>query len=493
MAEDYPPPEPPKPKPRRRNTVLLLWDGPIYRDWAAWLTVFWAVFTAWAIATSPPSGQMPLWLETMLATALLTFLFGVVPAWVRLTVRRLLWKRRRNSQERPEWPLVSEPRGDGSLGQSRPRPAVPPSSVARPREVSGPVDPQAPPRRPIEVIGDQAPTGNGAPAGSGDSHEQSGNPVVREPSPPQDSLDEVPSRATSSTTRFRKVAQEGDDLYRARRELPYPAARAARVVSLTTNARDEYEAVLDAGEALALSVGLTAAAWARAEVPGCEALENLQSAYLQRGVTQGHWLDLVREIGRTSAGHPHALMGMDKALRLEKGGQGLLADLRIILEERNRWAHGAKPHNLAEAAFRVTDLRVPLERAMARSAFLAESSWVLIRGSSYRRRERNFRINAYRAMGDHPEFERFDFDSSIPLADDNFYILGSSGPIDLSPFVVTRFCETCRQAEVCYADRLDPKRGVSLKSIGRGHVIYDTGLQDEILHLAEGHRGHEAG
>jgi hypothetical protein len=88
-------------------------------------------------------------------------------------------------------------------------------------------------------------------------------------------------------------------------------------------------------------------------------------------------------------------------------------------------------------------------------------------------------------MGDHPEFERQRIVSPVPLANENFYILGLDQPIELMPFVVNRYCEECRQREVWHADKLDPKSGTVLKSFDRGHGIFDDSLDDEILHLTE--------
>jgi hypothetical protein len=44
------------------------------------------------------------------------------------------------------------------------------------------------------------------------------------------------------------------------------------------------------------------------------------------------------------------------------------------------------------------------------------------------------------AMGDHPEFERTTFVSGMPLADDTFYALTPTGALDLTPFIVMRYC-----------------------------------------------------
>lgn len=218
-------------------------------------------------------------------------------------------------------------------------------------------------------------------------------------------------------------------------------------------------------------------------------MTELARAYLGRGVSQGHWLDVAREAERQSSKSTMALVGLADGVRQRKGGSGLLLDLRELLEERNRWAHGAKPATPAEANMRSREYRVRLDHALADSSFLSDSPWVLIEGGSYDRREHAFRIRSQRAMGDHPEFERFVFTSNTPLADDTFYLVGSGGVIDLSPFVAMRFCEMCRQPEMFYADRLDKKRGTSLKSFARGHVLFDPDLDSDLLDLARSSGG----
>jgi hypothetical protein len=82
-------------------------------------------------------------------------------------------------------------------------------------------------------------------------------------------------------------------------------------------------------------------------------------------------------------------------------------------------------------------------------------------------------------MSDHPEFESRDMALRTPLANDTFYVLMEPHVLDLTPFLVIRYCPLCRQPEVCYADRLDPDKGVSLKSVARGHQIFDAELAGE--------------
>ncbi|MCX4665961.1 restriction endonuclease [Streptomyces sp. NBC_01381] len=92
----------PPPRPGKHlNTALLLYDKPLYRDWAFWTTVGMACMTAFAIGTSNEPTSLPRWLDILLAVITFTVLFGVVPAWFRLRIRRYRAHRRRPAQRPP--------------------------------------------------------------------------------------------------------------------------------------------------------------------------------------------------------------------------------------------------------------------------------------------------------------------------------------------------------------------------------------------------------
>jgi hypothetical protein len=176
------------------------------------------------------------------------------------------------------------------------------------------------------------------------------------------------------------------------------------------------------------------------------------------------------------------IVGLRDATRRGKGGSGLLADLEVLLQERNRWAHGARPRSAIEAGLRVLEIGPALERAIDQVLPLAGSPWLLTQSSSFQR-DRRFSVSALRVMGDHPEFERTHFESALPLLDETFYLITTGGPIDLTPLVVMRYCETCRRPEVSYADKLDDKHGLALKTFANGHVIFDPSLAAELQTL----------
>lgn len=281
------------------------------------------------------------------------------------------------------------------------------------------------------------------------------------------------------------VAGSESILTSAREKLPYPVARAARAVQLATEATEAYRSVLRCAESTVIVLGVTATAWARHHDVLTNELQALHRAYLGRGVSQGHWLAVLQSLERDLSIHPDAPPGMGQGLRVHRGGAGLLADLNALLRERNLSAHGGEPQNRFEAAERNYVLRPVLERALAAASFLGACDWVVTRSSRYRRREGDFEVTAQRAMSDHPDFEIASFTAKQPLAEDVFYLLTPTSALDLTPLVVLRNCPLCRQAEVAYADRLDARDGVSLKSFDRGHPLFDPSLSDELRTLLE--------
>ena len=421
---------PPMPRPKRRNAVWLLYDAPIVRDWAFWLTAGWAILAGSAIGTGPrANSSMPLWLDTGLAIVVFAGLFGALPAFLRLWLRRWLWRRRQ-----PPSPVIE------AAAPNRPRFQPLPSAPANDRALTQP--------------GVQLP-------------ETSFRAEVN-------SFDQVVDL---------RDAEHDGVIEQVRVVMPYPVARAARRLATAPDALSEYQRVLQCSEALIVAIGVSCAAWLRVNALGADGLNRLQQAY-ERGVSLGTWLDVIR-LAASQRGQAIALPGFLEATRKERGGeQRLLADLRFLLEERNKSAHGGMPRDRIEARARVTELSTPLSSSLSRSLFLADAPWLRVASSAFRRRERHFVMVADKLMGDHPEFQRVTFTSTSVLANDTVYMIPPQRPpIDLTPFVVLRPCPECRQSELFYADRLDVKRGAVLKSFDRGHIVHDQELAEELRSL----------
>ncbi|GGO50281.1 hypothetical protein [Streptomyces lasiicapitis] len=180
--------------------VLRLYDSPLYRDWAAWTTLFMATFTPYAIATGDGPRTMPVWLDTSLATVTFVVLFGMGPAWVRL-------RRRQGKRWLPAW-------------LTKAAAARPTGTSAQPTWASPQPSPAAVP------------------------------PPAPTPTPPPPAPTPTPTRNSPT-------------LAHARATLPYPVARAIRALQQAETPRDEYDALLEAAEHLAATVCLTRAALAR--------------------------------------------------------------------------------------------------------------------------------------------------------------------------------------------------------------------------------------
>lgn len=408
--------------------MLRLYDAPLYRDWAAWTTAFMVVMTAFAIGTSDEPRGMPAWLDTLLATITLTALFGVLPAWIRLWIRRRRW------------------RTHDAFTNVHPNHAFAPLPVQGMPPPAEPAEPVQPVERDTRAQPYPAPTFVSAPRGG------SSDPV--------------------DTSRV---------LTRARQTLPHPVARSVRAFQQADTPKDQYEAMLDAAENLALTACVTAAALLHrtGRDAGSGVLSELRNAYVGRGAMFGTWTVGLQRVCDEATEHPHLL-----PVRFASGVAGMVDDLRALKTERNRTAHGDKPLSQPESALRVAECREILEHALRAAQFLEEIPWLCIASCDYRQRTRNFHVVARNATGDHPVFERQTYEWDEPVAGDAFYLLAPEGRVPLSPFVTYTFCPQCRQTETCYASRV-PKREshATVKSFSRGHEIAVPELGDEIRGL----------
>ncbi|WP_211225519.1 hypothetical protein [Amycolatopsis nigrescens] len=334
-------------------------------------------------------------MNTLLAVIFFALVFGLLPAWIRLLVRRWRWRKREAASAAPAAPVWQPP--------------VPPPA-ARPAEPPAPVRPRP---RADKAVPDE-------PLGAGGA------------------------------------------------DLQYPVARAARRLRSAQAPEEQYEALLDTAEMLAATIAITAAAIFRENGFGAR-LRGLARAY-ERGVTFGTWTTFVERLHE----YPDVLPGGSAALR----DGALAADLNILRRARNDAAHGGKPRDRYAAAAKVAELGAPLGRALVGARFLSALPWVLTESSSYRSRSDDFEVVAKYAMGDHPEFDRRNVVSAKPVANDSFYLLTPRGPIDLTPFVVNRYCEHCRHEEACFAAKLSKDGVTTVQSFDLGHQIVDHELAD---------------
>jgi hypothetical protein len=443
--------DPDRKAPRQLGAVFGLYDKPLYRDWLGLWTAFWIVVAVLSVVfpveDAPPTTDMPMWLNAMLSALVIGFILGFLPAYVRLLLRRRRLRRERGGASAK----ASTPDSD-QVDEVVPQPST--GSPASP------------------------PPENRAPVADSTAVRTSPKVERREAARP------APIDALDMAT-----LRDSEALSEARLVMPYPVARAVRAVQHAGDMKDAYEAVLRGSETLTVVMGATATAWARHYGVLTVQLTDLQEAYVRGGVSQGHWQQALASIAAPMASSPHPLPGLVDSLKRGKGGTGLLADLQEMVEERNRWAHGSAPRTNLEAAERLEVVLPKFLDALERARFLADIPWVLTTDVKLRRREGDFQIQASRAMGDHPDFDYFVFSSGQPLAEGIFYLRAPDASIDLTPLVVMRPCPTCHQPEVAYADKVDERRRVVLKTFDRGHILFDQGLEVEVRELFQDSEG----
>ncbi|MFE9004754.1 hypothetical protein ACFYOY_21910 [Streptomyces sp. NPDC007875] len=443
---------PPSPLPKRRNAVLRLYDAPLYRDGAFWNTVGWGLIAGISIPTTPPTEpNLPtLWLDTLLAIVIMVATLGIIPAWLRLVIRRWRW-----SRQSPRYDVPASP-----------------AHAAQEAVVAPPLEPP----------GAQASPGAQAPVGA--------------QAPPAVALSSTTAPSAQSAASVRRAPAEL--LADARNALPHPVARAVRALQQAYTPKEKYEALLDAAETLAITVSVTAAALLQGQVEsrsgsqeygqglGQYNLSALRKAYLAKGVMFGTWTTWLDKLRPLAADHPDLVVGLHQALQDTPDDPGIVGHLNALREERNRAAHGNKPKSQPESALRVAECTHHLERALTKAQFLKDIPWLFTVSCVYQPRSRTFDVVAEDAMGDHPDFERRTFTWARPVGNELFYLLGPEGPVSLSPFVANLFCSQCRQMEVCYAYKVSKGSGAAIfKSFGRGHEIAAAEMGDEIRSLPD--------
>ena len=448
MAESPESTGPPPPHPRRPNVVLArLYDAPPYRDPLAWWTLAVFGFSLATFITSTQPSPLPKWLDVVLATLVMTILFALLPAVARLKIRRLAWRRRQRAPERLP-PAIPEGQDDPSTPVEQSKPAAVAESTSPPLAQSTPAQ-----TRP----GSSTPRADPRPS-----------TAAERPAPP------LPTPLTDD-------AMAASPALRAARVLQYPVARAVRALQAAPTPKDQYEALLDAADALTITVGGSAAAWLRHVDNDAEGLTELRIAY-ERGVTQGTWQQVARRAAKAAVDTEMAPTGLATVTRRpRKNENSLLDQLSALTQERNKWAHGSAPRTEVDATQRVARLLPILESALTQAKFLAEVPWFVTRSSSYLIREQRFDVSVAAAMGDHPEFERGRLSLREPLADGRLYMLvNGETAVDLTPFIVLQHCDVCNFLELFYADRLPRGSSTVLKSFANGHVKSDATLDEDI-------------
>lgn len=416
-----------------RTYRLGVFDRPVLKDWALWHGLAWAVLMGCAEFISPTTRGGNRWIDAPGVAAVTFFMIGWTVAAVRRVVR---------------------------IARSRTRRKAAPETESARAELSA-LGPST------NLEKSSGPNATPAPAG----------PRSAPHLPPVEAAPPLLDGAIATDLRASKTLSD------ARSILPYPIARAIRATQLTEDSLEQHQKILDLAEAVSVSLGMVSASWLRDNNPSSPALGMLKEAYLSRGVSQGHWHEVARAAEKSMGQQGQGIPGFVEGNRRQKTSLGAIGALGKLLEERNKSAHGARPHNRSEAAVRIREIAPFVELAIGRSMYLADSPWILVENISYRRSDGRWNAQLRRAMGDHPEFDLSTQTLDYPLANDTFYVMAGGRALDLTPMLVLRYCDQCRQPEVCYADRV-ANEGVSLKSFARGHQVFDPTLTQEV-HLLQ--------
>lgn len=414
---------------RQTNKYLGAYDQPVLRDPMVWVLIG-LVMLCFVALMFPAEGTrqqtaMPLWLDSLLGGLVVGAIVGYPAALVRRMIRAL--RRRRSGPELKD--------------AFQPVQNVPPIRAEK--------DPEQLNRESVE----RTPT---------------------RPFPPA-----APASHESSSAG--DLVSDLSILSEARELLPFPIARTARSLQISRDPIEQYTLLLELAESISITVAATAASWLNQNEPDNPHLQGLYQA-LPRGISQGTWNSVIPSAAKAMSESAYAIPGYCQGVGKSKETPDLVNVLRPVVEERNRWAHGARPTSKGDAAGRVGDLLVHLDAALSKVRFLTESPWVLIRDTTFDRRRRIFIANAGLAMSDHPEFARETIRTAIPLAEDTIYVETKELFIDLTPLIVYKYCAHCRQPEMFYADRLNGRRAV-LKSFARGHQTFDEGIFEEIQQI----------
>ncbi|MGW5471524.1 hypothetical protein [Streptomyces chartreusis] len=282
-----------------------------------------------------------------------------------------------------------------------------------------------------------------------------------------------------------------DILEHARKEFPYPVARAVHELQRAHTRKDQYEALLQAAEVLAITFSVTTAAilqgWDSEQANGVplplrDACLSALSDRYRRGAMFGGWTSWLSErLVPLAESHKDLIPGLWDALQDQPDSPGLVEHLNFLRLERNRPAHFDRPQTQEEAELRAARCGPHLEQALRKAELLRNMPWLAIVSVKYRPKQREFDITAHRVMGDHPDFEPCGFTWTAPVASDALYVLYAGKPVTLSPFAASAFCAQCLRKEICYTQKLTSNKGpATLKSFDRGHEILNTELGEEI-------------
>jgi hypothetical protein len=266
---------------------------------------------------------------------------------------------------------------------------------------------------------------------------------------------------------------------------PYAVARAVRKFKHAPTLAETHEAALLCAESLIISLGILALSLAafegRQDLP---AITDWMQSVQQGGVSLGHWVGVIREVGADARESGEVAAGLAEATAPMKKNKGLMANLNELVSLRNKSRHGSGPRTRAETERSLEKLDPLIFDGLSSSAFLARTRWIYMDRLRWLPDAGEYQILGLTLMGDHPDFEPVEFKSDHPLVDDSLYILTRQGEIiPLSPFCILSDCPTCLAPELYYPDRLT-RSTARLKSLDRGHELDSDTVFSHLVHRA---------
>jgi hypothetical protein len=295
-------------------------------------------------------------------------------------------------------------------------------------------------------------------------------------------LQEASERALVLRTAF---ARQDDSSRTFRDVYPYPVARAVRQFEQSSGHLESYNSALRVVESLIVVLGSISAAWAIAAELTPPSLRSLLLKFSANGPAFGDWLAVLRDVGAHARKAEHDPVGVGEATRSRGKNRGLLHDLEKLLSERNDASHGRGPRNSGSARERMAEVEAWLTSALSGSALLSDSRWVVPDRADWTSIERRFRISALSLMGDHPDFERVEFERSEPMESGIVYLLPREGPpLELAPFLSLLDCEQCQHPELYFVDQLRDA-GARLVSLSTPHTITATAPAQRLRIISE--------
>jgi hypothetical protein len=248
-------------------------------------------------------------------------------------------------------------------------------------------------------------------------------------------------------------------------QYPFPIAYPARLLTIADSPADRLEKAGHFVELTAITLGVLALGWCRANALAADAVGNWERKLDPFGASLGTWIDVIRSASKAMAGRPGDPLA--RAVRLSS--EAALRGLETYQPTRNAYAHGGKPRLRSDQEAAVSELGTGASAILDGIQPLTRIQFSLIRdcqpsGTSYTAEVDQlagfatpFPVRRIRSQ------VPFDPGAVIASVRDNL-----ESAVDLTPFCVWRACPVCRQEELFYLHQRRKRRS-SYFSFSTGH------------------------